>query len=182
MSERLIQKASTLRKPKRSSLLSLPEGRRLPYPRVSVPLASDTLVPRLFSNDTRRRSHRCVLPSRPFRLSPTVRTLSRVSSFTALPSFIFPRDGVTTISIVTFPSIVLSLSPSLTLPLFRDFSIHRSSRIASTLPYNLLTSPLPFLTVFRNSFISYSTIFVTSTNRILSPLPRHALLNVFRQR
>lgn len=42
MSERLIQKASTLRKPKRSSLLSLPGG-WLPSPLVFLPLASDTL-------------------------------------------------------------------------------------------------------------------------------------------
>lgn len=41
MSERLIQKASTLRKPKRSTLLSLPEG-WLPSP-VFLLLASDTL-------------------------------------------------------------------------------------------------------------------------------------------
>jgi len=41
MSERLIQKASTLRKPKRSTLLSLPGG-WLPSP-VFLPLASDTL-------------------------------------------------------------------------------------------------------------------------------------------
>lgn len=41
MSERLIQKASTLRKPKRSTLLSLPGGR--PPSPVFLPLASDTL-------------------------------------------------------------------------------------------------------------------------------------------
>lgn len=41
MSERLIQKASTLRKPKRSTLLSLPGGR--PPSPVFLSLASDTL-------------------------------------------------------------------------------------------------------------------------------------------
>lgn len=41
MSERLIQKASTLRKPKRSTLLSLPGG--WPPSPLFLPLASDTL-------------------------------------------------------------------------------------------------------------------------------------------